>query len=216
MATPIDQLIKDTQSLEPGDFQAGDYIREPVAEAANKPEVGGMVVSDLESAGYTILYDTITREPSYVNNNMLLPQLKVVRDDGSFVFTRAKPSKGPWRGTIKCFLHPGQPDRSRYDEMGFPSCNKASLPNKYQAENHARNRHRDEWRAVEAERETLEREEERQLQRDMTSALVETATTGPSDGQCGECGWHSSANRRRARRASLARHLSTAHPDSDD
>ena len=216
MATPIDQLIRDTESLEPGDFQAGDYIREPVAEAQNKPEVGGMVVSDLASAGYTILYDTITREPSYVNNNMLLSQLRAVREDGSLVFTQTKPSQGPWRGSIKCFLHPSQPDRARYDDMGFPSCIKATLPNKYQAENHARNRHRDEWRAVEAEREIAEREEERQLQRDMTAALVETATTGPSDGQCGECGWHSSATRRRARRASLARHLSTSHPGIDD
>ena len=162
--SPIDQLIEDTTSLEPGDMNPGDYIRKPQAETGDKPEMPGMVVSDINSAGYTVVWDTITREPSSINNNMMATQMKQTRPDGSLVFTRLRPLEGPWRGAIKCFLHEDQPDRQRYAEMGFPTCQKATLPSLFQAENHARNRHRDEWAAVEAEREARERREDRAAQ----------------------------------------------------
>lgn len=238
---PIDKLIEDTEALEPGDFQRGDYIRRPQAETPDAPELPGMVVSDMESAGYSYLYDTVTREPSLVNNNMILSQLKVTRTDGTLVFTLIKPAQGPWRGSFKCFLHAGQPDRAKYDAMGFPVCKKSTMPNQYQANNHARNRHRDEWRAVEADRETRERQEDRAVQQTMIKAIAAQAggvsavsdaplvsaapvvseapvvSAAPVDaplvrsGQCGQCGWISHARKSSSRRSGLSRHKSSAH-----
>jgi hypothetical protein len=210
--SPIERLMADT---EPSGFQVGEYIQKPRAEptAVWPHGVPGQIVSDLESAGYTEVFDTITREPSIVNNNMLLAQLAVKREDGSRVFTTIRPAIPPWRGSIKCFLHKDMPDWPRYEAMGFKSCRKATLPNIFEAEEHARNRHRNQWRAVEAEREAKERQEDRAVQRQMAEALVETASTGHADGRCPHCLWRSSAGKRGARRSSLDRHISLKHPN---
>lgn len=231
----IDRLLADTASLgEPGDVQAGDYVRKPGGESADK--AAGMVVSDLASAGWSILYDTITREPSTVNNNMKSAQLGVRREDGTLVFTEIKPPEGPRRGNIKCFLHKDQPDRAKYAAMGFAACRKNTLPNQFQAENHARHKHREEWRAVEAEREARERSEDRAAQLAMVRA-VGNATVGSSfeavapaavatvapvveavagspvqrSGECSQCEWYSSAKKSGARKNSLKQHIARAH-----
>lgn len=172
MTTPVETLLKATDALEPGDLKEGDFVRAPAAETEKAPEKPGMIVSGVVSAGYSILYDTISREPSTVNNNMVAAQLRVRRPDGSPVFTRMQPVAGPWRGTIICFLHKEHPDRAKHDAMGFPVCRKQTLPNLFQAENHARNRHRDEWRAVEAEREAIERREDRAAQTALLNAVA--------------------------------------------
>jgi hypothetical protein len=216
--TAIDKLISDTEALEPGDVQPGLYVRKPASESQESPEVAGMVVSDLESAGYTVLYDRVSREPSIVNNNAVIMQLKQLRDDGTPVFTDIKPVTGPWRGDIKCFLHGDQPERARYTKMGFPVCKKSTLPNQYQAENHARNRHRDEWRAVEAEREFNERKEDREAQRAMMEAVSPQVATAPAtpvaaeteSRVCETCGWESNAPSSRVR-ASLRLHSRGKH-----
>ena len=173
---PIERLVQDTEDLEPTHPEVmgrGDYIRSPSETSEDLPESAGMVVSDLASAGYSYLYETRTNEPTLVNNNMRAAQLMVTRpEDGSLVFQSKKPSKTPWRGSIKCFLHADQPDRAWYTAMGFSVCRKATLPNQYQADNHARARHKEEWAAVVAARERREREEDREIQRNMANALA--------------------------------------------
>jgi len=168
----VEKLIEDTVTLEPGDIQKGDYIRRPQAETEERPEQAGMVVSDLESAGYTYIYDTLSREASLCNNNMLANQRALRRPDGTLVFTLDKPAVPPWRGSIRCFLHQEGPDRALYDSMGFPVCRKATLPNQFQADNHARNKHRDEWNAVLAMRESADKAEERAAQRAIVKAMT--------------------------------------------
>ena len=240
MVTPVEQLIKDTANLEPGDIHAGDYIRKPEAETDEAPSVPGSMITDLKSAGYTTLYDTETRESSLVNNNMLATQLKVKRIDGSLVFTRVQPAEGPWRGNILCFLHEDQPERAKYAAMGFSACRKSSLPNRFQAANHARNKHRYEWKAVEDERAASERREDRQVQRELlrsvTPARAVTVATeseplivpespivvvedpieqplAVKSGQCGKCDWKSDAKRSASRKMSLKRHIGSAHKE---
>ena len=237
MVTPVEQLIKDTANLEPGDIHAGDYIRKPEAETDEAPSVPGSMITDLKSAGYTTLYDTETRESSLVNNNMLATQLKVKRIDGSLVFTRVQPAEGPWRGNILCFLHEDQPERAKYAAMGFSACRKSSLPNRFQAANHARNKHRYEWKAVEDEREARERREDRQVQRELLRSVTpaqavpvaepplvsdkviqdEPLTNLPApavkSGQCDQCGWKSDAKRSSSRKMSLRRHIGSAHKE---
>jgi hypothetical protein len=226
----IEQLAKDTEALEPEGFKVGDYIRKPQMETEDAPEVGGMIVSDLESAGYVMLYDTVTREPSLVNMNMVAAQRKVRRENGSLVFTSVKPAEGPWRGDIKCFLHQDQPERAQYDAMGFSVCAKRTLPNGYQAQNHARHRHRDEWAAVEAEQAEKERREDRAATRAMLNAIsgsttavvepvVDTSTVNggppaeavPLSGQCEQCDWKSNARKNQSRKVSLKQHMDRAH-----
>jgi len=224
--TPLEQLERDTDSLEPGDLKPGTYIRRPGAETEANPDgLPGTIISDLDSAGYSYLYDTVSRERSVVNNNMKAAQLKVARLDGSLVFTAAKPSQGPWRGIIKCFLHTDQPDRPKYNAMGFSVCSKSNLPNQYQADNHARNRHRDEWRAVEADRERREREEDRRVQQAVFSSVgtrgegtpvVQRSAVAPvigsvRSGQCSQCDWSSDAKRSQNRKVSLKQHVARVH-----
>lgn len=227
---PVDRLMADTASLEPGDMQVGDYVRKPEAEGGDTPEVPGMIVADLVSAGYSYLYDTVSREAYLVNNNMVETQLKVKRSDGTVVFTKTKPARGPHRGTIKCFLHADQPERPKYAALGFAACPKATLPNQYQADNHARNKHRDEWKAVEAEREATERREDRAAQQAMFQRLGTILTseappptvteapapTGPVDppvtarsGHCTQCAWYS--RKRVNREISLQQHVDRVH-----
>ena len=234
----VSRLIEDTAALEPGDVQAGDYLRKPEVETTDKPEVAGMMVSGLESAGWSILYDTQTREPSVVNNNMKVAQMKVRRLDGTLVFTAIQPIEGPRRGSIKCFLHKDQPEHSHYTAMGFDACGKATLPNQFQAENHARNKHRDEWRAVESEREAREHAEDRKAQLAMLQAVqgsvapvatepitpfvVEMPVVEPPpfsgdmgpvqrSGQCLQCDWHSNAAKSATRKNSLKQHMGKVH-----
>ena len=222
--TPLDQLVHDVEAIEtgePGDIQAGTYVQKPQAGGdETDPGKPGAMVTDLVSAGYSILYDTRSAEASVVNNNMVPSQLKATRVDGSLVFQRNKPPFEPWRGSIKCFLHKDSPDRAKYDEMGFGVCAKETLPNVFQAENHARNRHRDEWRAVESDRGAREREEDRAVQRALLQSVagrteVNVAVAEPpvqvQSGQCVQCDWKSDARKRASRKMSLARHVEQAH-----
>ena len=227
----IEKLAQDTEAVEPGDFKPGDYVQRPEGESEEHPDGRpGMMISDLVSAGHVLLYDTRTSEPSVVNRNMRAAQLKARRPDGSLVFTPVKPAKEPWRGNIKCFLHKEQPAWPKYEAMGFKSCAKATLPSRFQADNHAKNRHRDEWAAVEAEREAVEKREDRAANRALLelvrgngaqapSEIVDTSTVeagppavvGPISGQCIECDWKSNAKKSASRAISLGRHIKQDH-----
>lgn len=171
VADPIGKLTKDTEELEPGTMKVGDYVQKPQAAEGVAPDKPGMVVSALESAGYQILWNTLTYESTTFNKNMVPWGLRETREDGSLVYTDKYPGQDPWRGTIKCFLHPDQPERPHYDDMGFPVCQKATMPTQYEADNHASGRHSKEWKAVEADRERREREEDRALQREIAMAM---------------------------------------------
>jgi hypothetical protein len=227
----IEKLAQDTEAVEPGDFKPGDYVQRPEGESEEHPDGRpGMMISDLVSAGHVLLYDTRTSEPSVVNRNMRAAQLKARRPDGSLVFTLVKPAKEPWRGSIKCFLHKEQPAWPKYEAMGFKSCAKATLPSRFQADNHAKNRHRDEWAAVEAEREAVEKREDRAANRALLelvrgngaqapSEIVDTSTVeagppavvAPISGQCIECDWRSQARTNANRKVGLKQHVGRAH-----
>jgi len=174
MTTPIDLLQQAaSQGEEPGETQTGHWVQ----KASGNPDVLGdykppIIITDLESAGWEILYDTETREPSLCNGNAVNAQLQVKRANGLPVFTRVVPQEGPWRGNIKCFLHADQPERAKYNAMGFPQCRKATLPNTYQATLHAEHKHRAEWAAIKTDREENERQEERSMQRALLERLA--------------------------------------------
>lgn len=122
-----------------------------------------MVISQLQSAGYVYVYDTKTGERSLVNRNMLPSQLKKKHEDGSYAFTTVKPAIVPRRGTLKCSLHPDDPNFKRYLELGFPTCKKANLTNPFQVKRHMQKRHPLEYQSLEDERLEKERQDDREL-----------------------------------------------------
>ena len=122
-----------------------------------------MTPTELKSAGYVIIYDTRTFEPSVCSRNTLRHNLQKKRPDGSIVFTTVKPRQKPKRGHLKCMLHADSPNREHYDELGLPVCPKANLTSPYQVIRHMQKRHKVEYATIKEEETRLEKEQERQL-----------------------------------------------------
>jgi len=118
---------------------------------------------EVKSAGYVIIYDTRTFEPSVCSRNALRHNLQKTRPDGSIVFTTVKPKQKPKRGHLKCMLHPEAPDRPHYDELGLPDCRKANLTSPYQVIRHMQKRHKVEYATIKEEETRLEKEQDRKL-----------------------------------------------------
>ena len=122
----------------------------------------GMTTTQLKSAGYVYIYDTLTRERSLCNRNMLTHALQKKRPDGSIVFTTVKPQALPRRGILKCMLHPDE-RKEMYDVWGLATCPKSNITSPYQVERHMKKRHKDEWEAIQREEARVEKEKEREL-----------------------------------------------------
>tara|TARA_R100000808_G_scaffold11517_1_gene29498 strand:+ start:2863 stop:3549 length:687 start_codon:yes stop_codon:yes gene_type:complete len=169
------ELIEEAEPApEPGNFNRRQVIHSP-SDAFPLD----MQIASLESAGYVYVYDTLNGERSVVNRNMLESQLQKLREDGTRYFTTVKPDVEPMRGTLKCLLHPDDPERGQYDIWGFPTCNKSNLVSEFQVNRHVQIRHRMEWQTIYEERERKEKEEERDFQRQ----LLGLATQGRPQAQ---------------------------------
>ena len=160
MTKEIEEVMRDAEKAEePGDFAKAQVI------SKGDEEIPSTVASELKSAGYVYIYDTVTREGNLCNRNMLAQHLKKQRADGTFVFTTDKPATGPNRGKLKCLLHPDGPDRGHYDELGLPTCRKSNLRSPFQVMRHMQKRHHVEWETLEQERTEREKQEDRAFQR---------------------------------------------------
>lgn len=165
----LEELLQEAENApEPGTLRVKDILHSGEGDLP-----APMVVSALDNAGYAYVYDTQTRERSVVNRNMLPGLLRKVREDGSRVFTTQKPSSKPKRGRLCCLLHPSNPNRAHYDELGLSICQKTNLINPLQVSRHMQHRHKDEWAAIEQERITREREEDRELQKQLVGKIAE-------------------------------------------
>lgn len=160
----IDELILDAETAEePGTMAKEKYIHLGDDEAPVP-----MRLSNLESAGYRIIYEVSTGQSSVANYNMIPSLLKIIDDiTGKRRFTTKKPPYEPKRGTFKCMLHPTLPERPTYDEMGLPSCPKDNIINRHQVEQHMKHKHSQSWAAIERERAIKEKQEERDFQRSL-------------------------------------------------
>ena len=159
----IEELIRDAEVAE----EPGAMAREKVVFAGDEDAPVPMVLSNLESAGYAIIYEITTGQSSVANKNMLPALLRVKNDDGTLRFTTRKPPYEPKRGTFKCMLHVSNPNRAHYDEIGLPVCPKANIINQYQVDQHMKKRHSQSWAAIERERLDREKQEERDFQRSL-------------------------------------------------
>ncbi len=164
-ATTQEGLIRGTQSAEEPGLDLDQVIQKGTDE---KPEIGGMKIT---SAGYTVVYDTLTGVDSTINNNNLPAILRKTRPDGSYVFGLEQLVK-PKLGTYKCLLHLSDPNRGHYNEIGLAVCPKDNLASRYQVMRHMQKRHKTEWGAIDQERKDAEKKEDRDFQRTLMSKAV--------------------------------------------
>ena len=166
------ELIEEAEPApEPGSFNRRQVIHSPSDTFPIDVQV-----ASLESAGYVYVYDTETGERSVINRNMLETQLSKLRPDGTRFFTTVKPAFEPKRGTLKCLLHPDDPDRGLYDSWGFTTCAKSNLISEFQVNRHVQIRHRIEWQTIYEVRERQEKEEERNFQRQLLGLAAQRGT----------------------------------------
>lgn len=146
--------------------EPGDVHPQDVLARGDTPEMPlPMIVSSVQSAGYSTIYDAKTGEPSTTNNNMLQMQLRKLGPDGKIMFVLNPPPKKPERVRLKCLLHENRPERAEFDKLGFPVCNCDTIPDPYQLDLHMRRKHTLQWEAIEKARVEREHEEDRKLQR---------------------------------------------------
>jgi len=176
--TAIEELLRDAEAaVEPGDLAAGQII--------NRSEDITMTTSELQSAGWVYVYDTLTADRSVVNRNMLPQQLEKRRPDGSYVFSTRKPEGIEIIvGDLNCFLHGDDPNRETYDRMGLVTCVKTGFLNELDRANHMRYRHPRAYATLENERVREDREAERLERTALTEsikAMAESNRRGNKD-----------------------------------
>lgn len=130
--------------------------------------------------GRATIYDTLTAETSEVLVTMLPQLLRKRRTDRSKVFTEHKPDFAPVRGSLKCNLHPDDPNREHYSSLGLPTCPKSNLTSIFHVRRHMKARHNMEWGIIEQDRKdaeelrkVAERKEDREFQQKLMSKAVE-------------------------------------------
>ena len=139
-----------------------------------------MVVGSIERPELIPIFDRVSGEMSWCDENNVRANLRKRHTDGpnkgALVFTLTAPDNPPSRGTVKCRLHPEDPERDEWDRFGFPVCMKATLINEYQADRHMQRKHKSEYKAIE-DRRLIQNEkdykEERKMLLDTQRALIE-------------------------------------------
>ena len=174
----LEEMLRDAEdAVEPGDMVSGQVISQS-AEMT-------MTTSQLQSAGWVYVYDTVTADRSVVNRNMLPQQLQKQRPDGSYVFSTRKPEGIElMRGKLKCFLHDDEPNREQYNSMGLVHCAKSNLLTELDRERHMRYRHPRAYATLENERVREDREADRLERMALTEsikAMTESNRRGNKD-----------------------------------
>lgn len=170
---------------EPGSIRPQDVIHKGTEDLASP-----MVVSSLQSAGYTIVYsilpDGTYGQPSLCNNNMLVAQLrKVAEVNGRRLkaFSLNRPADAPTGQTgqtrVRCLFHPSRREKWM-DEAGLSVCTKGGLlANEYQAMEHAKHRHKSELAALQMRQAEEERKEQRAASRALLRLMEEREQPRP-------------------------------------
>ena len=184
----LEELLIDAEEVnEPGSLREGRLLH-----SGNDEVPMPMGVASLEFGGHVYVYHTQTGDRSRINSNMLAMQLTKTLEDGSRAFTTEKLPFEPAKGSIKCMLHPDDPNRAHYDSLGFATCQKQYIPSPYQLQLHMSGRHRLENATIAEEAERAEKEEEREFQRMLLQAAANGVANPPSteyfDCDCGAAG----------------------------
>lgn len=159
----IEQMV--AESLQSREAQSALKVGEVVNNSSNAEAPYPMVVNSIEKPGLVPMFDTISGELSWSDENNIRANLRKKRDDGTRVFTLNPPATPPKRGTVKCYLHPEHPEREKWDGYGFATCPKATFMTDYQRDRHMQRKHKVEWQAMENKKFETREEQWREEQR---------------------------------------------------
>ncbi len=155
----IQEMLRDSQKAEP----PGEMVKNPIIHRGDASQPAPMTVKEMSDAGWVWLWNTETLDRVAVLYYRVPQLLRQRRPDGSFRWTTNELKDKPYRGSIKCMLHPDNPDRQHYNEMGLPVCKKENITSPHQLVMHMAKKHKMEYAAIKKEIEDTEKEEERQL-----------------------------------------------------
>ena len=173
----IQEMLREAKPIElPSELSSN-----PVIHRGDEVLEAPMVAREISSSGYVYVWDTRTFERMPILYYMLAQRLRERRPDGSYRFTTVDPKRQPIHGTIKCMLHLEHPNRKHYDELGFRTCRKHNINNEYQLQQHMIKKHPQEWAAIRAEKETKEKQEDRELQRLLIAQQLEKLKAGSKE-----------------------------------
>ena len=164
----IQEMLRDAQKVNLG----GELEKNPIIHKGNETQPP-MVLHEITSAGYVKVYSTEDGAEAYTLYYRLPQILRQRLPNGKYRWTVADPGIRPFKGQVKCMLHPDDPNRKHYALLGFRECNKHNLTSLHQLNLHMQRRHPQEWATIEEERKEKERQEDRALQR----ALLEMQAT---------------------------------------
>lgn len=157
-----------------GYMQPGEILNTPSADAPL-----AMRVHDLAFKGYKQVWDTVTGVKSLQPWWLLWQTFSKTREDGTPVFTDKDPGIAPNYGQdLKCYLHPDSPEAAQLLGMGFKPCRKQHIPHEAARELHLRYSHKSAHVAMERLRTERIREEDRDLQKQVLTALSQAAARG--------------------------------------
>lgn len=167
----LEAMIKEAQAApEPGELKRAQVLKD-----GKEADTAPMIAKELTSAGYVWIYDTRTGDRSKCNRNMLMQHLKKTRPDGSTVFTLHDPHIEVKAGKMKCLLHPDNPNRAKYDDMGLATCLKSNIPSEFLVTRHMKKRHKMEWEQIEHDRAEAEKQEDRAERRHLMAMMARNA-----------------------------------------
>ncbi len=181
----IAEMLRDAKPTE----LSGDLVKNPVIDDG-KSTGAPVVVHEISGAGYVYVWDSRTFEKVPVLYYRIGQVLRKKRPDGSYMFTVRDPGQLPKRGEIKCMLHPESADRKHFDELGFRTCAKKNIINNYELRRHMQMKHPQEFKAINEEKETRQKDEDRALQQALVKAMTERAVppAPPKPFVCDKCG----------------------------
>lgn len=176
METEWDAILEEgSDSVLPDSYlKPGEIINRPSGDNPSPMRVG-----DLRWKGYVEVWDTRTGDKSLQPWWLLWQTMRKTREDKSRVFTRVNPHIAPDHGQdLFCPLNPESPEYSSLKSMGFKACRKKHIPHEDGLMRHVRKSHSRAWEAMDRQRQETERNEDRQLQRDMLQAMTSAAVKG--------------------------------------
>lgn len=181
MTSYIEERIKEAETDGPiHEFQAGDNLQQETTEVpleSNFVEVKGGKYYRMWHA------EDLDERLIQVNlmNSVLKQRFATTRKDlrharpGDKIFVFEQPKARPPELMNRCRLHPKDPDRENWDTMGLPTCSKP-LANPYEVDRHMQKKHSTAWGAIERERLSRERLEDRKAQSAMMEAIGRSLT----------------------------------------
>ncbi len=176
MTSYLEQRIQEAERDGPvHEYKSGDNL---MPETAELPIESTFI--EVRGGKYYRMWHTEDLDERLIHVNLMATTIKQTfsldRKDlrnarpGSKIFSFDKPVARPIELINKCRLHPQDPERPSWDLMGLPTCSKP-LANPYEVDRHMQKKHATAWGAIERDRLSKERLEDRKAQQAMMEAI---------------------------------------------